>query len=100
MVKTSFLGGGNDALQLIANLATDRAVERRMRAIGLAVDHRRARIGGRANRHMQWNFAQKRHPKPLGLLARAAVAEDVRAGPAIRALKIAHVFDYAENRYI
>src|SRR5665213_2261135 len=67
-----------------------------MRTVGLAFHHRRSRIRSDANRHVQRNFTQERHPQPLGLVPRAAMTEDVGFGAAMRALEIAHVLDDAE----
>ncbi len=93
-------GRGDHALELIADLGADRAVDRRMRPIGLAFDDRRSRIRGGANRHVQRNFAEKRHPEPLGLMPRAAMTEDVRSRAAMRTLEIAHILDNAEHRHV
>src|ERR1700687_573542 len=93
-------GGCDNTLELIADLASDRPVDRGMRPIRLAVDDGRPRIRGGANRHVQRDLAQKRHAKPLGLVPWGAVTEDVRFGAAMRALEIAHVLDNAENRHI
>src|SRR3977135_3389245 len=69
-------GRGDDALELVADLGADRAVDRRVRAIGLALHDRRPGIRGDPNRHVQRNLAQKRHGKPLRLVPRAAVTKD------------------------
>src|SRR5260370_11171384 len=68
----------DNALEPIADIGTDCPVDRRMRAIRLAVDHVRSRIRGDANRHVQRTFSPKRPPAPLGLMPRPAVTEDVR----------------------
>src|SRR5712664_2261739 len=84
-------GRGDRALELIADLGADGPVDRRMRPVRLARHDGIARIRGGADRHMQRNLAQKRHPQPLRLVARAAMAENVRPRAAMRALEIAHV---------
>src|ERR1700675_3550469 len=91
---------GDNALELIANLGADRAVDRRVRAVRLALHDRRSRIGGDADRHVQRDLAQKRHRKPLRLMPRPAVPEDIRACAAMRALEVAHILDNAEDRHI
>src|SRR6267154_3453843 len=86
-------GRGDNALQLIANLGTDRAVDRRVRALRFALHDRRPGIGGDADRHVQRDLAQKRHRKPLRLMPRPAMTEDIRARAAMRTLEIAHILD-------
>src|ERR1700687_3725200 len=81
-------GRGDDALQLIADLGTDRPVDRRVRSVRLTLHDGGPGIRGGANRHVQRNFAQKRHGQPLGLVPRSAVAEDVRSVAALRAREI------------
>src|SRR5436190_8001432 len=85
------LGGREGALKLVADLGSDRAINRRVRAVRLAGHHRITRIRGGANRHMQRDFAQKRYAQPLGLVSRTAMAENVRSRAAMRTLEIAHI---------
>jgi predicted 2-oxoglutarate/Fe(II)-dependent dioxygenase YbiX len=42
-------------------------------------------VRGLADRHVQRHLAEERHAEPLGLVARAAMAEDVGALAAMRA---------------
>src|SRR5918999_3199703 len=93
-------GRGNRALKLVANLGPDGPVDRGMRAIRLASHHRIAFIRGGPDRHVQRDFAQEWDTQPLRLMARAAMAENVRARAALRTLEIAHVLDNAEHRHV
>src|SRR5436305_15300104 len=87
----------NDTLKLVAPPGADRPVDRRMLAVRLAFHYRRAGIRRRSNRHMQRDFAQKRHAQPLRLVPRPAMAENVRTRAAMRALEITHVLDNPEH---
>jgi len=53
-----------------------------MGAIGLAVDNRRARIGGGANIHFQGDFTQERQAKAFGFGFSAAMTKDMLFIPA------------------
>src|SRR5215831_5939370 len=88
------------ALELIAYAGANSAVDRRMRSVRLAHHDGIAGIGGRADRHVQRDFAKERHSQPLSLVPRAAMTENVRARATMRALEIAHVLDNAEHRHI
>src|SRR2546422_183397 len=81
------------AAQLVAHLGCDLPVDRRVRAVRVGRHHRAARIRGLANRDVERHLAEERHAEPLGLVARAAVPEDVRTRAALRAQEIAHVLD-------
>src|SRR5579863_5673035 len=91
---------GNRALELIADLGPDRPVDRRMRAIRLALDDRGPAVGGGADRHMQRYLAEERHGQTLGFVARAAMAENIRLRAAMRALEITHILDDAEHGHV
>src|SRR6201989_353881 len=93
-------GGGDNALKLIANLLADGTVDRRMGPIGLAHHPGSTGVGRGPDRHMQRDFAEEGHAQPLGLVPRAAMAENVRAFAAMRALEIAHVLDDAEHGHV
>src|SRR5258705_13911282 len=97
---TATSGRGDDDLELVADLGPDRTVNRRVLPFRLAVDHRIARIGGGADRHVQGDFAEERHAEFFGLVPCAAMAEDVGPGAAMRALEIAHVLDNAEHGHV
>src|SRR2546426_279541 len=88
------------AAQLVAHLGCDLPIDRRVRTVRVGRHHWAARIRGLADGDVERHLAEERHAEPLGLAARAAVAEDVRTRAALRALKIAHVLDHAEHRYI
>src|SRR6201989_3676100 len=68
-----------------------------MRAVRLAFHHRRSRIGGGPDRHVQRDLAEERHAEPLRLMPRTAMTEDVRSGAAMRALEVAHILDNTEH---
>src|SRR5215218_9614660 len=93
-------GRGDDALELVPHLSRNGAVDRRMGTVRLAVHHGRARIRGGADRHVQRDLAQERYPELLGLVARAAMTENVGFRAALRALEIAHVLDDAEHGHV
>src|SRR5262245_37291753 len=100
MAENKGLGGGKDALKLFAHLGTDAAVNRSMRSVRLADDHRIALIRRGADRHVQGHLAEEWNAQPLGFVTCAAMAEDVRSRPAFRALKVAHVLHDAEHRHV
>src|SRR5689334_25242610 len=89
--SSALSGGGDNALKLIANLLADGAVDGRMGPTRLAHHHGVAGIRRGPYRHVQRDFAEERHAQPLGLVPRAAMAENVGALAAMRALEIAHV---------
>src|SRR3954463_12374757 len=93
-------GRGDDALELVPHLSRDGAVDRRMGTVRLAVDHGRAGVRGGANRHVQGDLAQERYSELLGLVARAAMAENVGFRAALGTLEVAHVLDNAEHGHI
>src|SRR5215813_6862704 len=71
-----------------------------MRPLRLALDHGSTAVGGSADRDVQRDFAEERHPETLGLMARTAMAKDIGLGTAMRALEVAHVLDDAEHRHV
>src|SRR5271154_165659 len=95
--STSF---GKWALELIADLGSDRPVDRRMRPVRLALDDGGAVVRAGADRHIQRNFTEERHRQTFGLMARTAMTEDIRLGAAMRTLEITHVLDNAEHRHV
>src|SRR5205085_7847647 len=93
-------GGRDNALNLLADLGADGAVDRRVRTVRLAVHDRRAGIRSGANRHVQRNLAEEGHAELFRLVPRAAMAENVGARAAMRTLEIAHVLDDAEHGHV
>ena len=58
-------------------------------------------IGLFANSHIERHFAEERHAEFGGRIAGAAMLrENIRAAATMRAKKIAHVFDNAQNRHL
>src|SRR5262249_4883541 len=77
-------GSRDNALKLLANFGADRAVNRCVRTVRLAVDDGRAGVGGGANRHVQRYFAEEGNPELFGLVPGSAMAEDIGARAAMR----------------
>ena len=71
-----------------------------MRPVRPLSTDRQAGVRVLADLHVQRHLAEERHAEALGLVARAAVAENVRSRAALRAQEIAHVLDDAEHRHI
>src|SRR5262245_55991661 len=93
-------GSSDNALKLLANFGANRAVDRRVRTVRLAVDDGRAGVGGGANRHVQRYFAEEWNSELFSLVPGAAMAENIGARAAMRALEIAHVLDNAEHGHV
>src|SRR5947208_7297906 len=71
--------------ELLPHPAGDVPVDLGVRAVGLGDDDGMARIGRRADVEMERHLAQERHAELFRLLARPAMAEDLRALAAMRA---------------
>src|SRR5262249_29301158 len=82
---------GRRVLELAGQCRGDLAVDRGVRAVRIAVDHGGAGVGRGPDVHVQRDLAEERHAEALRLVARAAMAKDVRTGAAMRALEVAHV---------
>ena len=76
----------------------DAAIGSGMRALRLCQDNRLASVGRSANIAIERDLSEKSNAKFGRGLARAAVGKYFAAFVAMRAKKIAHVFDYAEHR--
>src|SRR6188472_2717241 len=72
-------GATGSALELIAHLDGDVAIDFCMRPVWLGRDHRKPGIGLFADRHVQRHLAEEGYAQPLGFVARTAVAENVGA---------------------
>src|SRR5207302_7386625 len=87
------------ALDAVPRGLGDLAIDLRVAALWLRHDDRPALVRGEADLEVEGHLAQERHAQPLGLVARAAMAEDLRLGSAVRADEGAHVLDDAQHRH-
>ena len=63
-------------------------------------ERRLAGVAADADLRLDFDFAEERHAENLGHFLAFAVAEDVYAAFAVRAIEIAHIFYDAEDFYI
>src|SRR5882762_7057771 len=85
--------------ELLPHPAGDVLVGLGVRAVGFGYDDGMPTVGRGADVEMQRDLAQERDAEFVGLLARAAMAEDFRALAAMGAEEVAHVLDDAEHRH-
>src|SRR6185312_15700078 len=90
---------GDNALKLVAHLGPDGPVDRGMRTVRVARNHRVTVVGGGPDRHVQRDLAQERNTQPFRFMPCTAMAENVRARAAFGTLEVAHVLDDAEHRH-
>src|SRR3954452_24782350 len=83
-------------VELLPHPAGDVLVDLRVRAVGLGDHDREAVVRRGADVEMQRYLAEESHAELFGLLARAAMAEDLRPLAALGAEEVAHVLDDPE----
>src|SRR3954469_8195459 len=84
--------------KLRMHLAGDLAIDHGVLAVGVGRDHRPASVRGLADHEVEGHLAEEWDAQPLRLVARTAVAKNVRPFSAVRTEKITHVLNDPEHR--